>query len=100
MRVIGVPDAERGQIVKAFVVPRAGVVADEALVRALQDFVNGRPSRRTVPARGRVPRRAAAHRTGKLQRFRLKGTGMKFEREQLIRFSHCDPAAIVFRAIS
>ena len=35
----GAPDARRGQIVKAFVVLRAGVVADAACVMALQDFV-------------------------------------------------------------
>lgn len=37
--VIGVPDAERGAIVKAFVVLRAGETASAALVQALQDHV-------------------------------------------------------------
>ena len=71
--VIGVPDDERGQIVKAFVVPRAGVTADEALVRALQDFVKQAiaPYKypRAVEFRDALPRTE----TGKLQRFRLKG---------------------------
>jgi 2-aminobenzoate-CoA ligase len=37
--VVGAPDAERGQIVKAFVVPRGGAAPDAALARALQDHV-------------------------------------------------------------
>src|SRR5262245_29252465 len=37
--VIGAADEQRGQIVKAFVVVRPGQVGDEALVKALQDFV-------------------------------------------------------------
>lgn len=37
--VIGVPDPIRTQAVKAFIVPRAGVVTDDALVSDLQAFV-------------------------------------------------------------
>lgn len=37
--VIGVADDERGQIVKARVVLRPGQTGDEAMVKALQDFV-------------------------------------------------------------
>jgi 2-aminobenzoate-CoA ligase len=37
--VVGAPDSERGIIVKAFVVPRPGFVANAALVRELQDHV-------------------------------------------------------------
>jgi 2-aminobenzoate-CoA ligase len=37
--VIGAPDAERGAIVKAFVVLRPGFAPDAALARALQDHV-------------------------------------------------------------
>ena len=39
--VAGVPDDERGQIVKAWVVLKPGVVGDAACVQALQDFVKG-----------------------------------------------------------
>jgi 2-aminobenzoate-CoA ligase len=70
--VIGVPDDDRGQIVKAFVVPRAGHAADAELGRALQEFVKATiaPYKypRAVEFRGELPRTA----TGKLQRFRLK----------------------------
>ncbi|MBP0622314.1 acyl-CoA synthetase [Cupriavidus consociatus] len=37
--VVGSPDAERGEIVKAFVTLRPGFTPDEALARALQDHV-------------------------------------------------------------
>ena len=70
--VVGVPDEERGQIVKAFVVLRPGHEAGDALVRTLQDFV------KQVIAPYKYPRAiqfaAALPRTetGKLQRFKLK----------------------------
>lgn len=70
--VIGVADAERGQIVKAVVVLRAGHGASEALVLELQNFVKQRiaPYKypRAVEFRAQLPRTE----TGKLQRFRLK----------------------------
>src|SRR3954451_2356326 len=39
--VIGVADEERGQIVKAYVVLRAGHTGDAAMTRTLQDYVKG-----------------------------------------------------------
>ena len=72
--VIGAPDEERGQIVKAFVVLRAAHAADEAMVKALQDFVKATVAPykypRAVEFREALPRTE----TGKLQRFRLRGT--------------------------
>ncbi len=72
--VIGVADEERGQIVKAFVVPKAGVEPDEALVRELQDFVKQSiaPYKypRAIEFRTALPRTE----TGKLQRFKLRQT--------------------------
>ena len=70
--VIGVPDADRGQIVKAFVVLRDGHVHTETLVRELQDFVKQSiaPYKypRAIEVRSSLPRTE----TGKLQRFRLR----------------------------
>lgn len=70
--VIGVADAERGQIVKAFVVPKAGVEPSDALARELQDYVKQSiaPYKypRAVEFRTALPRTE----TGKLQRFKLR----------------------------
>ena len=70
--VIGHPDEERGQIVKAFVVLRAPHAADEAMVKALQDYVKATVAPykypRAVEFRAALPRTE----TGKLQRFRLR----------------------------
>jgi len=70
--VIGVADEERGQIVKAFVVLRAGHEGDAALVKTLQDFVKATVAPykypRAIEFRDSLPRTE----TGKLQRFRLR----------------------------
>ena len=70
--VIGVPDEERGQIVKAFVVLKADYRDDAAMATALQDFVKQTiaPYKypRAVEFRESLPRTE----TGKLQRFRLR----------------------------
>ncbi|MCD2167153.1 benzoate-CoA ligase family protein [Comamonas koreensis] len=69
--VIGLPDSERGQIVKAFVVLRPGFAADADMVKTLQDFVKSTVAPykypRAVDFVAQLPRTA----TGKLQRFRL-----------------------------
>ncbi len=73
--VVGVPDEERGQIVKAFVVLRAGHEPGPALVKALQDHVKASiaPYKypRAIEFRASLPRTE----TGKLQRFRLRTEG-------------------------
>ena len=73
--VIGVPDDERGQIVKAFVVLHATHAAEDATVRALQDFVKAAVAPykypRAIEFRSALPRTE----TGKLQRFRLRTAG-------------------------
>ena len=70
--VVGLPDEARGMVVKAFVVPKAGFEAGDALARDLQDFVKQTiaPYKypRVVEFRSSLPRTE----TGKLQRFRLK----------------------------
>ena len=70
--VVGTPDEQRGQIVKAFVVLREGFTGDDAMAKALQDFVKAEiaPYKypRAVEFMEELPRGA----TGKLQRFRLR----------------------------
>jgi 2-aminobenzoate-CoA ligase len=72
--VIGAPDAERGQIVKAFVVLKPGYAHDAVMVKALQDHVKQviAPYKypRSVVFQTELPRTS----TGKLQRFRLRST--------------------------
>jgi 2-aminobenzoate-CoA ligase len=73
--VIGVPDEQRGQVVKAFVVLKPGHVGNAALVRALQDHVKAAVAPykypRLIEFRDALPRTE----TGKLQRFRLRNPG-------------------------
>ena len=70
--VIGVANEERGQIVKAFVVLKAGFIASPELTQALQDFVKNTVAPykypRAIEFLEQLPRTA----TGKLQRFKLK----------------------------
>ena len=69
--VVGLPDAERGQAVSAFVVPRDGKGSPE-LCKELQDFVKREIAPYKYPRRiefvTELPRTA----TGKLQRYRLR----------------------------
>jgi 2-aminobenzoate-CoA ligase len=70
--VIGWPDLERGQIVKAIVVPRHGVAASDELAKALQEHVKRvlAPYKypRAIEFRAALPKTA----TGKLQRGALR----------------------------
>jgi len=70
--VVGAPDPERGQIVKAYVVLEAGQAADAALAKALQDHVKAMiaPYKypRAIDFVWALPRTG----TGKLQRFALR----------------------------
>ena len=70
--VVGAPDEERGQIVKAYVVLRAGHAGDAAMTRALQEHVKATiaPYKypRAIDYVGELPKTQ----TGKLQRFELR----------------------------
>jgi 2-aminobenzoate-CoA ligase len=72
--VVGQPDEQRGQIVTAFVVLRPGVAPDEATVKRLQDHVKASiaPYKypRAVTFVDQLPKTA----TGKIQRFRMRGS--------------------------
>jgi 2-aminobenzoate-CoA ligase len=70
--VVGVPDEARGQLVKAFVILRAGVEADEAKVVELQDLVKERIAPYKYPRAVEFVQALPRTNTGKLQRFRLR----------------------------
>ncbi|RZT97748.1 benzoate-CoA ligase family protein [Rivibacter subsaxonicus] len=69
--VIGVADAERGQVVKAFVVLRSGHSADAAMAKTLQDFVKQTVAPYKYPRQLVFVDKLPRTQTGKLQRFRL-----------------------------
>jgi 2-aminobenzoate-CoA ligase len=70
--VVGVPDEERGQLVKAVVVLKQGFAPGPDMARTLQDFVKQTVAPykypRAVEFRDALPRTE----TGKLQRFKLR----------------------------
>jgi 2-aminobenzoate-CoA ligase len=70
--VVGAPDAERGTIVKAFVVLKPGQARGEAMVRALQDHVKGSIAPYKYPRAIEFVDTLPRTETGKLQRFKLK----------------------------
>jgi len=71
--VVGVPDAERGQIVKAYVVLRPGSSGDEAMIKTLQDFVKETVAPYKYPRAVEFVQHLPRTQTGKLQRFKLQG---------------------------
>ena len=75
--VIGVPNAERGQLVKAFVVPAAGIEPSDQLLRHLQDFVKSQlaPYKypRAIAFLTALPRTL----TGKVQLYKLREMSRK-----------------------
>jgi 2-aminobenzoate-CoA ligase len=70
--VIGEPDEERGQIVKAFVCLRPGLVGDAAMVKTLQDFVKSVAAPYKYPRAIEFTDKLPRTQTGKLQRFKLR----------------------------
>ena len=70
--VVGAPDEERGQIVKAYVVLKSGHHADEAMSRALQSFVKETIAPYKYPRAIEYMDNLPRTETGKLQRFRLR----------------------------
>ena len=70
--VIGVPDEERGQLVKAYIVLQPGVQEGNTLVRELQDFVKARIAPYKYPRAVEFVEQLPRTTTGKLQRFRLR----------------------------
>jgi 2-aminobenzoate-CoA ligase len=70
--VVGQPDDERGQIVKAYVVLNQGFTADIALTRALQDYVKSTVAPYKYPRAIEYVTVLPRTETGKLQRFALR----------------------------
>jgi 2-aminobenzoate-CoA ligase len=70
--VVGVPDLDRGVIVKAFVVLREGAVGDPAFARELQDHVKATIAPYKYPREIQFVDALPKTATGKLQRYRLK----------------------------
>ena len=73
--VIGKPDEERGMIVKAFCVLKAGHQGDAAMVRTLQDHVKATIAPFKYPREIEFVSALPRTETGKLQRFKLRQLG-------------------------
>jgi 2-aminobenzoate-CoA ligase len=70
--VIGVPDQERGHVVKAFIVLRPGNEGSPELVKELQDYVKSVIAPYKYPRQIEFAESLPRTLTGKLQRFRLR----------------------------
>ncbi|WP_341907743.1 AMP-binding protein [Polaromonas sp. YR568] len=70
--VVGMPDEERGMIVKAFVVLKPGAAGDAAQVKALQEHVKATLAPFKYPRQIEFVPRLPRTETGKLQRFKLR----------------------------
>ncbi len=73
--VIGIPDAERGQIVQAHVVLADGIAADEQTAKRLQDHVKATIAPYKYPRSVRFTAVLPKTQTGKIQRFLLRDPG-------------------------
>jgi 2-aminobenzoate-CoA ligase len=70
--VVGVPDEDRGHLVKAFIVLKAGRQPSHALVIELQTFVKEKVAPYKYPRQVEFVDALPRTETGKLQRFRLR----------------------------
>ena len=70
--VVGAPDADRGFIVKAYIVLRAGHAGDAALTKTLQDHVKNTVAPYKYPRAIEYVSALPRTQTGKLQRFELR----------------------------
>jgi 2-aminobenzoate-CoA ligase len=73
--VIGVADVDRGQIVTAYVVLKAGVEGDAACVKRLQDHVKAVIAPYKYPRAVKFVDALPKTQTGKIQRFKLRQHG-------------------------
>lgn len=70
--VVGAPDMDRGQIVKAYIVLNEGFIGSEGLAKELQDFVKQSISPYKYPRAIEFVTALPRTGTGKLQRFELR----------------------------
>ncbi|HUL93428.1 MAG TPA: AMP-binding protein [Burkholderiales bacterium] len=70
--VVGVPDEDRGQVVKAYVVLKPGHDRSDASVKMLQDYVKSTIAPYKYPRRIEFVDALPRTETGKLQRFKLR----------------------------
>jgi 2-aminobenzoate-CoA ligase len=70
--VVGAPDAERGMVVRAYVVLHPGRVADDAMAKSLQDHVKREIAPYKYPRSIVFVEALPRTETGKLQRFALR----------------------------
>ncbi|MGA8514119.1 MAG: AMP-binding protein [Burkholderiaceae bacterium] len=74
--VVGKPDTERGMVVKAYCVLRAGYQADALMVHVLQEHVKAQLAPYKYPREIEFVSSLPRTETGKLQRFRLRQTAL------------------------
>jgi acetyl-CoA synthetase len=86
--VVPKPDAERGAVVKAYVVLAPGAVGDAGLVQALQQHVRGRLAPYEYPKEIEFIDALPMTTTGKVQRRVLR-----LQEEERARLSSCPPGA-------
>jgi 2-aminobenzoate-CoA ligase len=70
--VVGAPDEERGQIVKAYIILRAGLSSDAAMTKELQEHVKATVAPYKYPRAIEYVAELPKTQTGKLQRFELR----------------------------
>ena len=70
--VVGAPDEDRGMIVKAYIVLRAGHTGDATLTKILQEYVRATVAPYKYPRAIEYVEALPKTQTGKLQRFELR----------------------------
>lgn len=75
--VVGLPDDERGMVVKAFVVLKPGIKGDDACVKQLQDHVKATLAPFKYPRQVEFVDKLPRTETGKLQRFKLRSASLQ-----------------------